>query len=301
MAKPANSALPYAMAMMKSEHAMLDANLSEDFSVILQGQCIYLPNFFCQPTDLHLFDALKADLASQKEDGMVNWSKHLKHEDPDFSATFKDVVDKIATYFDVEVYATRLNYYRDGTDWKPFHHDSHAYGDRAQREDFTVGASFGGRRDLAFLHEPSGRTFAFPQHNGDVFAFTTEVNRRFMHGVPKAKGQVGERFSVIVWGRRRTLNARNGGAVSSASPTPTSALSPAPQTAPGLAARPLSTHRYAAAQQDIRAMAAQLAHPAPAPPDGGGTGVGAIAPPAPGPPARGRKGRLQGAVAGRQR
>lgn len=30
---------------------------------ILQGQCIYLPNFFCQPTDLHLFDALKADLA----------------------------------------------------------------------------------------------------------------------------------------------------------------------------------------------------------------------------------------------
>lgn len=33
MAKPANSALPYAMAMMKSEHAMLDANLSEDFSV----------------------------------------------------------------------------------------------------------------------------------------------------------------------------------------------------------------------------------------------------------------------------
>ena len=40
-------------------------------------------------------------------------------------------------YFDVEVYASRLNFYRDGTDWKPFHHDSHAYGGKAKREDFT--------------------------------------------------------------------------------------------------------------------------------------------------------------------
>ena len=33
-------------------------------------------------------------------------------------------------YFDVDVYATRLNFYRNGSDWKPYHHDSHAYGGR---------------------------------------------------------------------------------------------------------------------------------------------------------------------------
>jgi len=38
---------------------------------------------------------------------MVNWSKHLKSENPDYSATFKRVVDAMSTYFDVEVYATR--------------------------------------------------------------------------------------------------------------------------------------------------------------------------------------------------
>ena len=143
---------------------------------------------------------------------MVNWSKHLKHENPTFSATFQSVVDAMAAHFDVDVYATRLNFYRDGTDWKPFHHDSHAFGGREKREDFTMGASFGGERELEFLHEPSGGTFTFPQKNGDVFAFTTEVNKRFKHGVPKlTRGIGGPRFSIIAWGRRRSLNARNGG------------------------------------------------------------------------------------------
>ena len=75
-----------------------------------------------------------------------------------------------------------------------------------------MGASFGGERELEFLHEPSGGTFTFPQKNGDVFAFTTEVNKRFKHGVPKlTRGIGGPRFSIIAWGRRRSLNARNGG------------------------------------------------------------------------------------------
>ena len=64
-----------------------------------------------------------------------------------------------------------------------------------------------------FLHEPSGQTFTFPQNNGDVFAFTSEVNKRFKHGVPKAakSGQSDPRFSIIAWGRRRSVNSRNGG------------------------------------------------------------------------------------------
>jgi hypothetical protein len=63
------------------------------------------------------------------------------------------------------------------------------------------------------LHPPSGERFAFPQHNGDVFAFDSEVNRRFQHGVPKLSSNVncGPRFSVIAWGRRRSINERNGG------------------------------------------------------------------------------------------
>jgi hypothetical protein len=36
------------------------------------------------------------------------------------------------------VWRARLNFYRDGKDWKPFHHDSHAYGGNGKKEDFTM-------------------------------------------------------------------------------------------------------------------------------------------------------------------
>ena len=94
---------------------------------------------------------------------MVQWSRHSKHENPEFSETFREIVRRMSEYFDVEVYATRLNYYADGSAWKPFHHDSHAYGGRGMREDFTMGASFGESRKLSFLHPSSKETFDFPQ------------------------------------------------------------------------------------------------------------------------------------------
>jgi hypothetical protein len=127
------------------------------------------------------------------------------------SATFRSVVAKMAQYFDVEVYATRLNYYADGSDYKPYHHDSHAgraffeHGGMGPREDFTMGASFGATRELSFLHVESNCTFSFPQHNGDVFAFDANVNQNFQHGVPKSAKAGGPRFSIIAWGRRVKL------------------------------------------------------------------------------------------------
>ena len=212
-----NMASKFAGKALRSEMAKADGQLQSDFESVLKGEAIYLPNFHCAKRDFSLLAGLAKDMeeheGATEGGGMVNWSKHLKHENPEFSPTFKRVVDAMAAHFDVEVYATRLNFYRDGTDWKPFHHDSHAYGGREKREDFTMGASFGSERELTFLHEPSGQQFSFPQNNGDVFAFTTEVNKRFKHGVPKlVRGPGGPRFSIIAWGRRRSLNANNGGA-----------------------------------------------------------------------------------------
>jgi hypothetical protein len=101
--------------------------------------------------------------------------------------------------------------------FKPFHHDSHAYaaggaGQSDVKEDFTVGVSLGAERELVFKHVASGQQFSFPQKNGDLFAFDSSVNKQFQHGVPHARERsVGPRFSLIAWGRRRTLNARNAG------------------------------------------------------------------------------------------
>jgi len=213
-----NMASKFASKAMRGEISMADGQLAADFESVLKGEAIYLPEFHCGKNDFALLAGLAKDMETHElaseGGGMVNWSKHLKHENPEFSQTFARIVHAMSEYFDVDVYATRLNFYRDGTDWKPFHHDSHAYGGREKREDFTMGASFGGERELTFLHEPSGSQFSFPQRNGDVFAFTTEVNKRFKHGVPKlTRGIGGPRFSIIAWGRRRKLTSRNGGSL----------------------------------------------------------------------------------------
>jgi len=74
-----------------------------------------------------------------------------------------------------------------------------------------MGVSFGDSRELVFLHPSSNQTFSFPQNNGDVFSFNNKVNKAFQHGVPKSTKLTGPRFSVIAWGRRRTLNEKNAG------------------------------------------------------------------------------------------
>ena len=222
-----NKASLHVSDLMQRETARVNAQLIDDCLPLLKGQCIYLNNFLCRMRDLTLFDLMKEEvimsLQGSKDradvdltEGLVAWSKHKVFENPTcVSILFNKIVQFVSDYFDLEIYATRLNYYADGNDWKPYHHDSHAYGGKALREDFTAGLTLGPAiRALNFLHEESKTVFGFPQRNGDCFAFTNEVNTKFKHGVPKAsRVDCGDRMSIIAWGRRRTINERNGGVV----------------------------------------------------------------------------------------
>ena len=132
------------------EAARMDARLLTDYQSILDGHCKYMPHLLAGALDFSFCERLASDLernASAAADGssagcgMVEWSRHLKHENPTFSSTFQEAVSRMAAYFDVEVFATRLNFYRDGADWKPFHHDSHAYGHGGVKEDLALGFS----------------------------------------------------------------------------------------------------------------------------------------------------------------
>lgn len=63
----------------------------------------------------------------------------------------------------------------------------------------TVGASFGTTRELSFLHEPSGQSFTFPQANGDVFAFDSDVNAKFQHGGGREAPICQEEKDPLAW------------------------------------------------------------------------------------------------------
>eukprot|EP00922_Rhytidocystis_sp_ex-Travisia-forbesii_P043384 GHVS01064714.1.p1 GENE.GHVS01064714.1~~GHVS01064714.1.p1 ORF type:complete len:467 (-),score=115.00 GHVS01064714.1:500-1900(-) len=155
----------------------------------------------------------------------IGYSRHQIHPNPESSACFMELLSYLRKYFDLHIHAYRLNFYPSIDYWKPYHHDSHAYSSETkEREDFTVGFSFGAERELSFLHVESDVHFGIPQRNGDLFAFNSNVNRVFKHGVPKGKQQrlhtmmgrrktetCGGRISVIAWGRRERLTERNAG------------------------------------------------------------------------------------------
>ena len=122
------------------------------------------------------------------------------------SPSFKSILAKVTKYFGLREgsQGMRFNWYRDSSDWKPFHHDSAAFNhQRAKNQNVTVGISFGAERELAFLHADNKTKVYFPQTNGMMFAFGKDVNITWKHGVnalPKKEQNGKGRISIIVWG-----------------------------------------------------------------------------------------------------
>lgn len=197
---PINEASKYARTMIKSKVDKYDQDIVKDYNKVLNDGAFYLPNFFEKTDEREIFNKLKEEINADTTCERVEWSKHFKYENPTHLKTVNDIVEKMATHFDITVLHCRLNYYMDETSYKPLHKDQNAYS--SIKGDFTAGASFGDTRALQFVHDKSGMKFEFPQNNGDVFSFNQEVNQAYMHGVPKTKKKVGERFSIIAWGKK---------------------------------------------------------------------------------------------------
>merc|ERR1719273_43690 len=110
----------------------------------------------------------------------------------------------MASYFDMDVKATRLNWYRDSSEWKPFHHDAAAMKEKfARTQNFTLGVSFGAEREAAFEHAQTKTIISMPQPNGAVYTFGRDVNIIWRHGIPQLppeKQSEEGRISIIAWG-----------------------------------------------------------------------------------------------------
>ena len=129
-------------------------------------------------------------------DDHLNW----KNKCP----TFNNIIKKLTEYFGMDVKATRFNWYRDSSEWKPYHHDAAAVdADKAMKQNFTVGVSFGLTRDAAFEHAKTRTTVEFPLTDGSVYCFSKDVNIEWRHGIPQVPpSQYSDkgRISIIAWG-----------------------------------------------------------------------------------------------------
>jgi len=174
---------------------------------------IIVPNFACETDDWSIYYKLVEEMRSLQEEGQkrsewIAWHEgcHLISQNPKNCPTYEAILQKMCDYFKIDPKnaGTRFNWYRDSSDWKPFHNDSAAYNPgRAKNQNVTVGISFGAERELAFMHGKNGTRLYFPQTNGMLFHFGRDVNISWKHGVnalPKEEHSGKGRISIILWG-----------------------------------------------------------------------------------------------------
>lgn len=174
---------------------------------------ILVKNLF--PSDYEIFNRLNYEINESKNDLSELWK--LWHGNTHYIAddnlkwkqrcpTFNSILDKISSFFNMEIKATRLNYYSNSKEWKPFHHDAAAVKqDKASTQNFTVAVSFGLEREVAFQHAKNGTVISFPAENGSVYVFSKDVNIIWKHGIRQMKEDNYSsqgRFSIIAWGWR---------------------------------------------------------------------------------------------------
>jgi hypothetical protein len=120
------------------------------------------------------------------------------------SSTFDYVIDRIKNYFNMEIKATRFNWYSNSKEWKPYHHDAAAVDPKkAKTQNFTVGVSFGDTREIAFQDVGTNKVVSIPMMNGQTYAFAKDINIEWKHGVPQLppeKQTENGRISIIAWG-----------------------------------------------------------------------------------------------------
>lgn len=120
----------------------------------------------------------------------------------DHAPTFAMILERVRSFFQMDIQATRFNWYQDTSQWKPFHHDAAAIKPKqAATQNFTVAVSFGATREAAFEDARTKTVLSIPQPDGTIYAFAKDTNILWKHGILKDKETRPEgRISIICWG-----------------------------------------------------------------------------------------------------
>jgi hypothetical protein len=177
---------------------------------------LLVPNLFSNFEPGELYNLLVAEIENSsvpKEDLLKMWHGNEKLEGTHLIAndhtpwkneapTFNRIITAIQEYFDMDIKATRFNWYKDTSHWKPFHFDAAKVDPKkAAVQNLTVAVSFGATKDAAFEHAETKTVISIPQPDGWVYSFTNDTNCIWRHGIlqDKTPQELG-RISIIAWG-----------------------------------------------------------------------------------------------------
>ena len=182
-----------------------------------KNDVIIVPNFLQESYNNEYYDKLLNEINSSGLEHDKLWKlwhgdNHLIADDninwKEKVPSFQIIINTIEKYFNMEIKSTRFNYYKDSSDWKPYHHDAAAVKPIiAEKQNFTVGVSLGATRDISFEYALSidkKPIISIPLQNCTSYAFGNDVNSNWKHGVPQIhpdKAFNEGRISIIAWGK----------------------------------------------------------------------------------------------------
>ena len=136
-------------------------------------------------------------IVDDRQGNDIDWKK--------LCPTYNMVIGKMKEYFDMEVKQTRVNMYKDNTEWKPYHRDAPVVDTKKESaQTFTVGVSFGATRTVSFQHAKTRSRVDVPLDDGSVYTFSNQVNDIWKHGiVQEPEFKKDGRISIIIWGDRK--------------------------------------------------------------------------------------------------
>lgn len=152
----------------------------------------------CGTNETELFKLWHGDSHLIADDHIKEWKSKCP--------IFTSIIEKLKSYFNMDVKATRFNWYRNGLDWKPFHHDAAAIDPKkAKSQNMTIGISFGRSRSACFEHATTRTTIELPLENGTIYCFGSKLNMEWRHGITQLSEEErikddGGRISIILWG-----------------------------------------------------------------------------------------------------
>jgi len=149
-------------------------------------------------------ETFQKSCAKQEETFQKSCAKQLNNKSwKENMPTFNLIIERIKHFFDIDIKATRLNLYKDTSQWKPYHFDAASVKpEKASVQNFTIGVSFGECRTAAFERDTNDKTvISFPLQDGYIYAFSSETNNLWRHGIlQELPAKENERISIIAWG-----------------------------------------------------------------------------------------------------
>jgi hypothetical protein len=191
---------------------------SPDLNIVLYNKnmkytekdVILAPNLFTEENEYEIYYKLLDEIKNTNKESEIwklwHGDTHLIADDhiswKQICPTFNYVIETIKNTFGMDIKATRLNYYRNSSDFKPYHFDAAAIDPKkAAIQNLTIGVSFGCNRIVGFEHDKSRTKIFIPLNNCMTYGFAKDVNIEWRHGIPPEKepNEFG-RISIIAWG-----------------------------------------------------------------------------------------------------